>query len=147
MSNDNIANLLDANLDDLADLPEFVTPPAGAYKAEILSLEEKKVGENSGVEAKFKLLETLELANATDTPVVPGTETSIFFNLQNEFGQGAFKEFMKPLANATGKSNLRELMGAAKGMQLMLVTKVRSGKKGTDSEDKKYLGIHKVEVL
>jgi hypothetical protein len=29
----------------------------------------------------------------------------------------------------------------------MLVTKVRQGKKGTDSEDKTYLGLHKIEVL
>jgi len=142
---DNIANLLDANLDDLADMPEFLVPPAGAYEADVVDIAEKKVGDNGGVEVKFRLVNTLELANATDTPVAPGTETSLFFNLQNEFGQGDFKNFLKPISAATGISNTRELMTAVKGMRIMLVTKVRSGK--GENADKKYLGLQKVEVL
>lgn len=147
MSNDQIANLLDANLDDLADLPEFVVPPAGAYNATIIDFSEKKIGEHPAVELKFRLNETMELANATDAPVAPGTETSVAFMLDNEFGVGALKAVLAPMKVAFGTSTVRETLEACKGATIMLVTKVRSGKKGTDSEDKKYLGIQKVEVL
>jgi hypothetical protein len=143
--NDNIASLLDSNLDDLADLPEFVVPPAGAYNAEILSCEEKKIGEHPAVEMKFKLLETLELASASDAAVAPGTECGVSFMLDNEFGVGALKAVLKPLQTALGTNTARETMAGAKGMAIMLVTKVRNGK--GDNADKKYLGISKVEVL
>ena len=145
MSNDNISSLLDANLDDLADLPEFVVPPAGAYHATILSIEEKKIGEHPAVEMKFSLQETLELSNATDAPVAPGTECSVSFMLDNEFGVGGMKAALKPLQVALGTASARETMEAAKGCSIMLVTKVRSGK--GENADKKYLGIHKIEVL
>jgi hypothetical protein len=147
MSNDKVASLLDSNLDDLADLPEFKVPPAGAYNATILSIEEKEIGSHPAVEMKFKLLETLELASPTDAPVENGTECGVAFMLDNEFGVGALKAALKPLATAFGTSTSRETMAAAKGASIMLVTKVRQGKKGTDSEDKTYLGLHKIEVL
>lgn len=143
--NDNISSLLDANLDDLADLPEFVVPPAGAYNATILSIEEKKIGDHQAVEMKFKLQETLELASATDAPVAPGTECAVAFMLDNEFGIGGMKAALAPLKAALGTNTARETMEAAKGCSIMLVTKVRSGK--GDNSDKKYLGIHKIEVL
>lgn len=147
MSTDNTANLLDENLDDLPDLPEFVVPPAGAYSAEILSCEEKKIGEHPAVEMKFKLLETLELANASDAPIAPGTECGVSFMLDNEFGVGGLKAAMAPLKAALGTTSARETMAACKGATIMLVTKVRMGKKGTDNEEKRYLGIHKIEVV
>jgi len=145
MSIDNIANLLDSNLDDLADLPEFVVPPAGAYNATILSVEEKKIGGHPAVEFKFRLNETMELASPSDAPVKPGTETSVAFMLDNEFGVGALKAVLAPIKVAAGTATTRETMEAAKRMDIMLVTKVRSGK--GENADKKYLGIHKVEVL
>lgn len=140
-----ISNLLDVNLDDLADLPEFVVPPAGAYNATVLSVEEKKIGEHPAVEMKFKLIETLELASPTDAPVAPGTECSVSFMLDNEFGIGGLKAVLAPMKAALGTSTARETMAAAAGLSVMLVTKVRNGK--GDNADKKYLGIHKIEVL
>jgi hypothetical protein len=56
MSNDNVASLLDSNLDDLADLPEFKVPPAGAYNAVILRIEEKSIGSHPAVEMSVVLL-------------------------------------------------------------------------------------------
>jgi len=145
MSLDNISSLLDANLDDLADLPEFVVPPAGAYMATIVAITEKKVGEHPAVEFKFRLDSTVELASATDAPVKDGTECGVAFMLDNEFGVGKLKAVMKPLQVACGTSTVRETMLAAKGCSIMLVTKVRSGK--GDKADQKYLDVHKVEVL
>lgn len=143
--NDMTASLLDSNLDDLADLPEFVVPPAGAYTATILSFEQKKLGEHEAVEAKFRLDATVELASATDAAVEDGTECGVAFMLDNEFGVGGLKAVLKPLQAALGTATARQTMEAAKGMQVLLVTKVRSGK--GENADKKYLGISKIEVL
>ena len=147
MTQDNLSSLLDANLDDLVDLPEFVVPPAGAYNATILDFAEKKIGDHPAVELKFRLNETMELANPTDAPIKNGLETSVSFLLDNEFGVGGMKALLTPLKVALGTNTSRETLEGGKGMSVMLVTKVRSGKKGTDSEDKKYLQVHKVEVL
>lgn len=142
---DNTASLLDSNLDDLADLPEFVVPPAGAYNTTIQGIEEKKIGDHPAVEVKLRFDATLELASPSDAPIKEGTESSISFMLDNEFGVGGMKAFLKPLQVALGTNTPRETMAAAKGMQVMVVTKVRSGK--GDNADKKYLSVTKVEVL
>lgn len=144
---DSVASLLDADLDDLADAPSFEVPPAGAYNATVISWEEKKIGENACIEIKLRLNSTMELANAADTPVADGTETSTVYNTTNEFGVGDLKEFLKPIKAAHGTVTTRESLDAARGTEIMLVTGVRKGKKGTDSEDKTYLKIKKVEVL
>ena len=95
-------DLLDANLDDLADLPEFGIYPSGVHRV-IINWESKEVNKHPSMEMKMKLIETVELANpAEDQPVAAGTESSSLFMLDNEFGQGAFKQIMKVLAGACG---------------------------------------------
>jgi hypothetical protein len=142
---DNVSALLDSNLDDLADLPAWEIPPAGAYHATILAVTEKQIGTHPAVEFKFRFDSTMELANPGDIPVKDGTESSVSCMLDNEFGIGALKEMLKPIKAALGTNTTRETMEAAKGLTVMLVTKVRSGK--GDAADKKYLSITKLEVL
>jgi len=146
-TNDNLANLLDMDLDDIADLPEFVVPPAGAYTARIKSIQAKNISDLTGVEAKFELLSTLELVDTTATPVANGTECSVFFNTSNEWGAGDLKNLLRPLAVHTGVTGVRGIMEVSAGVEVMIVTKVQTGKKGTASEDKQYLKIVKLEVL
>lgn len=143
------SSILDSNLEDLADLPEFLTPPAGAYRATILSYTPKEIGGHEAVEVKFKLLETLELTNPVDEsdpntkPVADGTETSIAFMLDNEFGVGALKKFNAPLAASLGVNTVREVMEGAKGLEVLIVTKVRVSKK----DDRRYFDVAKIDVI
>ncbi len=145
--NDMTADLLDMNLDDLADLPEFIVPPAGAYLATILSLESKKIGDHPAVEVKFRINSVEELADASEAPPAGGTECSTSYMTDNEFGVGALKALLKPLKDHFGTTTARETMAAATNAEILLVTKVRKGKKGTDNEDKRYLAVHRVDVL
>lgn len=138
-----IDSLLDANLDDLADLPAFEVPPPGAYRASIVGFEKKQIGTHPAVEIKLRLLETLELTNPSDTPVKEGTECSVAYMLDNEFGQGNLKKILTPLAVPTGCSKLSEIMAASAGLEVMVVTKKRSNKEKTQE----YLDIYKIEVL
>jgi Cys-tRNA synthase (O-phospho-L-seryl-tRNA:Cys-tRNA synthase) len=145
--NDITANLLDMNLDELADLPEFVVPPAGAYQATLLSFESKKIGDHPAIELKVRFDVVEELADKTEAAPAVGTESSVSYMLDNEFGVGALKALLKPLAAHFSTATANETMAASKGAQVLLVTTVRKGKKGTDAEDKRYLGISKIAVL
>jgi hypothetical protein len=137
MTTDAMSNLLDLELDDLADLPAFEIFRPGAHRVAI-SFAEKKIGEHPAVELKLRLIETLELSNSADTPNEPGTETSVAFMLDNEYGVGNFKEILKPLSAATGASKPRAIMEAAKDMVVAIVTTVRPDK---NDKDKLYMQI------
>lgn len=123
-------SLLDSTLDDLADLPEFALFPAGAHRVSI-EFESKEVNKHPSIELKMKLLETLELADPETAPAAPGTETSVLFMMNNEFGQGKFKEAIKPVAAHLGVSSIREAVEGAKGMEVVVVTKQRANKDKT----------------
>lgn len=130
---DMLNDLLDANLDDLADLPEFGVYPAGVHKV-VIQWESKKVAEHPSVELKMKAIETEELSNPeADQPLAAGAEGNVLFMLDNEFGQGKLKLIIKPLAAATGLSSLREIMEASNGMEVSVVTKVRQNKDKTQT--------------
>ena len=133
MSDINLDSLLDSSIDDLADLPEFQVYPNGSHKV-IVNFESKEVNKHPCVEMKMKAVETIELANpASDTPLEPGTESSVLFMLDNEFGQGKFKAIMKTFAEATGTQKISEAMEAAQGMEVTVICKVRQNKDKTQS--------------
>lgn len=139
---DALNSLLDSSIDDLADLPAFQVYPAGCHRVTV-SWEQKVVADHPSVELKLKAIETIELANPTkDTPLEPGTEGTVLFMLDNEFGQGALKEVIKPFAAATGAANLRAAMEASKGMECEVVTKVTFNKDKTQS----YMKVVKVTL-
>lgn len=135
-------SILDSSIDDLADLPEFAVYPSGVHKV-IIDFESKEVNKHPCVEMKMKAVETVELANpAADTPLEAGTESSVLFMLDNEFGQGKFKTIIKQIAAATGTSKISETVEAAKGMEVQVVCKVRQNKDKTQS----YTDVTKVIV-
>lgn len=140
--NDNLDSLLDITLDDLKDLPEFAVYPAGAHRVTSV-LEAKKIGEHPAVEVKFTLIETVELADPTQTMPVAGTESSVAFMMDNEFGQGNFKKFIAPLAAHFGTTNVRTIAEQLAGTELLIVTKQRQNKEKTAT----YLDVVSVQVM
>jgi len=140
-SNVDLDSILDSSIDDLADLPEFAVYPNGVHRV-IINFEKKEVNKHPSVEMKMKALETVELANAGDTPLEAGTEASVLYMLDNEFGQGSCKAIMKTLGEATGAGKISEIMEAAQGMEVQVVCKVRQNKDKTQS----YTGVTKIIV-
>lgn len=135
-------SILDSSIDDLADLPEFAVFPNGVHRV-IIDWESKTVNDHACIELKLKAIETVELANpAADTPLVAGTESSVLFMLDNEFGQGNFKTLAKQLGAALGLSKIGEVVEASKGMEVQVVCKVRQNKEKTQS----YTGVTKIIV-
>ena len=141
----NLDALLDSSLDDLADLPEFVVFPAGAHHCTAF-LESKEVNDSPCIELKLKLIETKEYANPEDAakPLAAGAESSVLFNLTNEFGQGKLKPIAKELAQHFGVIKLSEVLEAAKGgVEVMAVTKQRQNKDKTQT----YLEVVQLQVI
>lgn len=142
MSDISLDSMLDVSLDDIADLPEFLVLPAGAYRATI-NFEAKKINEHPAVEAKLKVLEVLELAAPDATPPESGAESSVAYMMDNEFGQGNFKKLVKPLCEHHGLTNLSQVIAASQGMEVVVVTKQRQNKEKTAT----YLDIVSLQVV
>lgn len=131
--NIDVSDLLDSSIDDLADLPEFATFPAGAHSAKI-SFSWKKVNEQRALEVKLTAIETQELANPQeDTPLTAGTETTVLYIWGNEFAQGKIKPILVALGKHHGLSNVVQIIEASQGMEVVVVTKVRQNKDKTQS--------------
>jgi hypothetical protein len=142
MSEMNIDSLLDSSIDDLADLPEFQVFPAGVHRV-VVNFEKKEVNKHPCVEMKLKALETVELADPTkDEPLAAGTESSVLYMLDNEFGQGAFKKLIKVFAVHCGTTSISETIEAAAGMEVEVVCNVRYNKDKTQA----YTNVTKVLI-
>lgn len=145
---DNFDALLDANLDDLADLPEFANFPAGVHRC-TLSMEKKTINDKFAIEVKLTGIETVELSFPdTDKPITVGQVSNATFFLDNEYGQGAFKKLVAPLAAALGVSSLRDIIDACAGTEVEAVTAYRLGKaKPGETERPVYFEIKKLTVV
>jgi hypothetical protein len=146
-NNANFDSLLDASLDDLADLPEFANFPAGVHRCTI-SLKQKAINNKPAIEVTLKAIETVELSKPEeDKPVSVGQTSSSAYFLDNEFGQGAFKKLVAPLAASLGVASLRDLLEAAEGTEVEAVTAFRKGKiKPGETEAVLYFEIKKLIV-
>jgi len=132
----NTLDLLDAQLDDLKDLPEWKTFPAGVYLCKPAVKSEKKKIKNEEctvITITATLLEggVIELNDKDATPPEVGSQTSVQFTWENEYGQGALKNILKPIAAATNGqvkkvADLLELINTADSLKFVMGT--RQGK-------------------
>lgn len=149
MANDNfdVNSLLDGTLDDLADLPEFKPFPAGSHVVTLQVIDKTatkdRVNGHPGFEVKMKAVETQELANSDDTPLVAGSETGVLYLLDNPIGQGSFKKFLASAAAHFGAKSNRELIADLQGATVLVVTRVRQNKEKTQS----YTDIVEMQVV
>lgn len=125
-------DLLDATLDDMKDLPQWITFPAGVYKVKpSVKMEKKKVKneEVTVITVGATLLEVREINNKEEVAPEIGAVTSVAYNWENEYGQGGLKNLLKPIGAATGAAkvtDLLELLNTADSV--LLVMGVREGK-------------------
>jgi len=139
----NIDSLLDGTLDDLADVPEFKNFPNGAHRATV-TFERKEVNKHPSVEVKLTAMETVELTNPTDdTPLEKGATASVLYMLDNDLGQGKFKEIMKAFAAVHGNKKLTELMEESQNSEVLVVTSQRPNKEKT----KMYMDIDTIQLV
>lgn len=98
----NLDQLLDTSISDLADLPEFKQPPAGAHRC-YFNLSAKEINKEPALVMNFKVIETLELEDPeTDKPLEAGDEFDIVGIMTSEFGQGLVKSVAAKACAAVG---------------------------------------------
>ncbi len=131
-----IDDLLDADLNDLADLPESKPFPPGAYQVS-LEFASKEINKKPAVEMKMKLVQVLEFAEGAEPekPLEPGkAESNMLYILKNndgtanEIAQGQLKKIMQVLQPVVGGSSTREIMTAAKGTVVTVILKTKEDK-------------------
>lgn len=141
-------NILDATLDDLADMPSIVPFPNGAHKVTLnFTVDEKKVA----VLVKMTYVEALEIPD-TDA-VIPsvGDKNTVYLGLKtkegkgNEYAQGTLKMILNALKDTFPGSTSKEIMASAEGAEVAVVTKVKIGK--GEYEGKDNVEIVSLEVI
>lgn len=108
------AALLDKTLDEIEDLPGFEVPYNGRYLLKA-NRKIKKINEKAAVEVEFEVMECLKKDNDSDPDTVPGTKFSQLYFLQGDeeavrVSMGMLKQFVKPIAERVGESNLKALI-------------------------------------
>lgn len=135
LNQDDIMNLLDSSISDLADTPEYKPFPPGAHRCKFDFIG-KLVGEQKlpMILISLKLVETIELNSPeVDTAPAPGTETEVMYNMANEYAQGELKALAASFCRQQGldpkTASLSTAFEAYKGGELVFITKTRSNKK------------------
>lgn len=143
-----IDNLLDATLDDLADIPSIQIFPAGAHKVTVsFKIDDKK----SAVQVGFTYVEPLELSDPTAAAPEAGAKNGLYIGLKkkdgtpNEYGQGTLKLIASALKDSFPGSSTRDILEKAEGAEVAIVTKIRYGK--GEYEGKDNLDLIKMEVI
>lgn len=146
MSND-LMNLLDSSVEDLADLEKFTPIHEGTHKLQI-SFSETDSEEFVEVRMSLTLQETLELKDKSLEHQEPGKKASLMFRLCNKdgspilgkdgkpmtLGQGQLKEILLQLQPSFGGNTLKEIMDNSEGGIVTAVLGVRANK--NDPEQK-----------
>lgn len=140
-----IDNLLDATLDDLADLPVHTPFSPGVHRV-AATMELKEINGNNCVILDFKGFESLELANPEDTPIKEGDLSGTMFQLGNEFGEGKLKPIAKTFAEVLNTSTLRETIEQVTDIECVIVTSIRIDKRDPD-DIKYYLNVKDLNVV
>lgn len=140
MSEDNSVDssadaLLDATLEDLADLKSFEPWPDGTYSATVIDAGTKTVNKHPCFFFKLKLKSIVEMAEETETPPKEGDESEVLYMLDNEVGQGKLKKVAADVMAALSCSTLRELKDAIKSAEILVVCSRQYNK-----EKKRYYG-------
>jgi len=142
--NDQVNDLLDGTLDDIADLPSFEPFPSGAYRV-LASFAVKPIkGHGLCPELSFKLLECLQLAETSDVPPNEGSEASTLYMLDNEVGAGKFKKIAAKFVDFAGSRKNRDIIDAVKDVECVLLSSVTIDK---NDSTRRYLDVIDITVV
>lgn len=138
---------LDMSLDDIEDLPGFVTPPTGSYVVTVPEAPSvKEINEEPYLEIKLSIVEVVEITEelaADEKAPIAGDQFSYAFNLTNKVGAGNLKKFLAPIAERLDTTKLDEVAAGMKGMHLVIVNKRTYDEK----KDRHYSNAKKVAVV
>ena len=139
-----ISNLLDATLDDIADLPEFKAFPKGVHEV-LCTFNIKEINKKEAVELQMVAVSTIELSEPTvDTPLEPNDTTGVLFMLDNEYGAGNFKRIAAIFGEALNTRNIRDIVEQVTDVSCIVMTGLRKDK---NDKDKVYTEVKELNVV
>lgn len=129
MFDDADLSLLDKTLDEIEDLPGFEVPVNGRYLLKA-NRKIKKINDKAAVEVELEVMGCLKKDNDGDEDTVIGTKFSQLYFLQGDedavrISMGLLKQFVKPIAEATGEGNMKVIVKDHMTDVLMQATVVR----------------------
>ena len=144
----NLDNILDATLDDLADMPSIVPFPDGAHKVTLsFKFDDKK----AAVMLQLTYVEALEIPDTDAAIPAAGDKNTVYYGLKtkegkpNEYAQGALKLVLLSLKESFPGNSMKEIMASAEGAEVAVVTKIRLGK--GEYEGKDNIDIQKIQII
>lgn len=130
MATENL-DLDNLSIDDIEDLPEFGAFPAGTFTV-VATMTRKEVAGHPSVELALKLLATEALADSTQEEPKVGSETSLLFMLDNEFGLGNFKKVAKVVRDYFGcGSMIGDIVASVNGVTAVVTLTAKKDKSDT----------------
>jgi len=124
-------SVLDQSLNEVESAPEYIAPPNGRYRLNVLKAEAKSVDTDSGeqvvAQIDYSVAETMELADANQEPVDVGSMFSESFFL-NEKGMPYFKTYLSHVFADVDNFSIAEALSGLQGLTLEAVVKTRNSK-------------------
>lgn len=123
-----LENDIDVNmsLDDIEDLPGYVTFPTGAFLVSLdKGIEEKTINDRNYFSVEATLKHIIELDDKAlaegEVPPKTGDVQSFLFGRKHLVAMASFKTFCAPIAKKFGLSTIREVIEISKGLDLLII--------------------------
>jgi len=135
-------------LDDIEDLPEFVSPPTGAYTVLLPDgIVDKEINDANYFDIKMVIQSVEEIdqkgLDENEVPPKVGDMFNLIFKKDNKFGVGNFKKFAKGIAEHYRLRTVGEVREKAKGVLLLVVVKRAWNKKA----QRHNVNVERVQVI
>lgn len=136
----NDLDILDMNIDDLADFVGFLPIPAGRARIVLTSKIDDSDKAKPMVRLEMELKEMLEASNAADVIPEVGHKSSVSFFLKkkdgkaNEMAVGQLKAILKVLQPVFGGDSARQILENSGGAECDVVLKVKVNKEDPDQK-------------
>lgn len=142
------ASLLDGNIEDLRELPGFEVPTPGIYNL-LATTALKEINNATCVELSVTVVSCEEQDDPTATPTIPGTKSSMLFDLSRDFAVSDMKKVLKPFGEHFGVKNLRQLVEETiNDVQIIAKVGRRAGKvKNPGDPVKFFMNISNITIL
>lgn len=146
---DNVDALLNASMDDMADLPPVGAPPSGHYNLEVTASREKSEAGSEYFKFAYEVVAINELKNEAEAGEVKvGQKFSQMFSpfkkdgTINELGIGFFKEALAPFSAHFGISGVGDTLA-----QINKVTIAASLTRRPDRKDPERMNFSLKDVV